>query len=271
MDLARLDLGSPDLPPMRVGCAKVDFLFVVDGSGSMLAHQEQLTRSFPEFVAAIEDTLQVDDFHILVTDTDAEPGDCYAICDGTVALCNHAACAGLPRQGTCEATLGGGRVTDTQGNMCPVAGPQRYLVRGQPMLADTFSCIATIGGGQSEETQMAALTAALGRDLNAAGGCNAGFVRDDAILVVTLITDESDRFSPGYPMTWYQAVLDAKGGDDSAIVVLGIIGTDSRLRAFVMSFASGMLAGIDEADYGPFFLDAVDDIDLACRTFVPAG
>ena len=56
-----------------------------------------------------------------------------------------------------------------------------------------------------------------------AGGCNEGFLRDDAILVVTFITDEEDTGSAGNPDSWKQTLVDAKGGNEEAIVVLGLV------------------------------------------------
>jgi hypothetical protein len=56
------------------------------------------------------------------------------------------------------------------------------------------------------------------------GGCNEGFLRPDAILVVTLISDEDDMYSEGDPDTWKQALLTAKADDEEAIVMLGLLG-----------------------------------------------
>src|SRR5690606_41723616 len=55
--------------------------------------------------------------------------------------------------------------------------------------------------------------------------CNEGFIRDDAILVVTFITDEDDNQgdgSAGTPDGWKAALVSAKKGDDAGIVVLEI-------------------------------------------------
>ena len=54
------------------GCQKVDFLFVIDNSGSMLEEQNNLAGSFPSFINSIQSTLDAaQDYHIMVIDTDA--------------------------------------------------------------------------------------------------------------------------------------------------------------------------------------------------------
>ena len=63
-----------ELPEPTYGCAKVDFVFVVDSSASMLDEQENLQASFPQFIAAIEDTLMIEGFHIMVVDTGPQLG-----------------------------------------------------------------------------------------------------------------------------------------------------------------------------------------------------
>ncbi len=141
------------------------------------------------------------------------------------------------------------------------------------------------------ETQIKAMTEAIG-PLNAAGQCNEGFVRDDAILVVTIITDEEDgeEATAGDPACWKQAVLQAKNDDEGAIVVLALIGdTDvpmalcteydpdvgtgaeasPNLRTFAESFEFGEWGSVCSTDYAPFFEEAVSVIDTACEEFIP--
>jgi len=124
--------------------------------------------------------------------------------------------------------------------------------------------------------------------------CNEGFLRDDAILVVTFITDEDDAPSDGSSGTvegWKQALVSAKFGDESAIVVLGLFGDNDqpnaicppfdpdaasgaepspRLKQFVDAFGDHGVAGSVCADsYQQFFLDAVGIIDTTCEEYVP--
>jgi hypothetical protein len=122
--------------------------------------------------------------------------------------------------------------------------------------------------------------------------CNEGFLRDDAILVVTFITDEDDNVgdSAGTPAGWKQTLISAKNGDENAIVVLGLFGdndqpggicqdlaggTDGaeaapRLREFVDSFGDkGFFGSVCAPSYDEFFQEAVGLIDVTCDEFIP--
>lgn len=261
-------------PPEEAGCAKVDFLFVVDNSISMLLHQEKLSRSFPRFMQVIEDSLEANDFHIMVVDTDEWDGD------------DEEEVAADP----CRDALGAGKRSGAVGQSCGVDGDARYLQSGQDGLAESFSCIARVGTfGDSGELPMDAMLQATSSAKNRPGGCNEGFLRDDAILVVTFITDEDDESSTGNPETWRQTLLAAKHDDPKALVVLGLVGDNNlddglrggpcnffeasgapALQSFVQSFDDrGSLASVCAEDYSPFFEEAVSTIDTACDAFVP--
>ena len=147
--------------------------------------------------------------------------------------------------------------------------------------------------GSSREQPMDAMLLGVGAAQNEAGGCNAGFLREDAVLVVTFMTDEDDTRSSGNPAVWQQALIDAKAGNELALVVLGLmddgdfdeplaggpcadllgalpaLGDPPALRSFVDGLAQGSLASICAPDYSPFFARAVSVIDTACDEFVP--
>jgi hypothetical protein len=294
------------------GCAKVDFLFVVDNSGSMSEEQANLATSFPGFINAIQGTLMAQDYHIMVTDTDSvsagatslsisngtvtcevHPNCCVGICNeigGTIispppATCNGEPCTNFPLPDGCEATLGSGRNYDQLGASCNIANDATYMLDTQPDLVDTFTCAALVGpNGDGLELPMEAMMQAIGEESDA-GGCNEGFLRDDAILVVTFITDEDDDGqSIGDPASWKDYLVQAKGGNEDAVVVLGLIAdegfpggtcTDNGdapvLRSFAESFNYGTWASVCEPDYTQFFVDAVSDIDTACDGFIPPG
>jgi hypothetical protein len=133
-----------------------------------------------------------------------------------------------------------------------------------------------------------ALLGATSSKLTAPGACNRNFLRRDAVLVVTFMTDEDDEVTPGEPPAWRQTLLDLKGGDESALVLLGLVGDDNRtqplpggpcidgeahgaprLQSFVESFRFGSLGAVCAGDYAPFFERAVSVIGNACREFVP--
>jgi hypothetical protein len=305
------------------GCGKIDFLFVIDSSGSMGGKQENLIASFPGFISTIRDVLGIDDYQILVADTDDGSGggscfqqtttqDCGAWCQqclaqGCTCTCNNQPCPVDPTT-DCDKTLGGGKIADLNGTSCPIQGDQRFLVGGQPNLNEAFECIARVGvEGSGDEQPMGAMVKALSTEVGP-GGCNEGFLRDDAILVVTVITDEeddpndapgdgcaaidTDPNSPGDPAAWRQAVVEAKAGDEQAVVLLALLGDcdvpngicqpleqidgvwvggepSPRLRTFAESFTYGMWASVCAPDYNVFFQEAVSVIDTACDGFDP--
>jgi hypothetical protein len=255
--------------------------------------QDNLLTSFPGFITAIEQTLMIDDFHVMVVDA------------GPVAAAG------------CEGSLGAGQLTSAAGQDCGLGGT-RYATQATPDLTGAFTCMASRGyeGSPNEKTMDALVNSVT--VLNGAGQCNADFLRDDAILVVTVITDEEDDsldglFNPpldgscqaadqdinsfGSPSAWKDALVAAKNGNDEAIVMLGLFGDCDiggacpginydpddpvtpytgaepapRLRAFTESFEHGVVGSVCAAEYTQFFLDAVSVIDTTCEEFVPPG
>jgi hypothetical protein len=256
----------------HVGCRGIDFLFVVDNSGSMLDEQVSLVTSFPGFVSKIEDTLEEDakDFHVMVVDTD----------DGFGFHPD-------PQPGSCEAELGAGIVTDSTLYPCGFPDGRRYVTNADASLPGAFGCAAYVGtGGDPGERPAEAMGRALG-EMSEPGACNDGFVREDSILVVTIITDEEDTDSAGAPVDWIQPLLDAKAGDLDSVVMLGLFDDQDLpnplcvnglaqkaplLAEFVGMFGDRALRGSVCADsYDGFFADAVDIIDQACSDFEPPG
>ncbi len=290
------DLGSADGEsggPMDTGCQRVDFLFVIDNSVSMQDNQASLVGAFPGFIAAIQDTLQANsDYHILVTDTDAW-GRCDTVngfdgIDPTSNTCNNYIKTTVFEE--CDAVRGAG-VVHPAGQYatnapCALSGGNRYIVPGEPDLPGSFACIATVGvAGHSSERPMESMSAALSPELNAAAACNDGFLRDDALLVIAFVSDDPAYEDTGTPAEWYQAVLDAKEGDPSGVVVLGLTpawdecpGNGDPKGAHWAEFVGmwgdrgvhGSVCGTAD-DYVAFFQSAVATIDTACDEFDPPG
>jgi hypothetical protein len=278
---------------MDEGCQAVDFLFVIDNSASMENEQAALVGAFPMFMDAIEQALDHDDYHVLVTDTDAW-GRCNTANpwmgnDPGSDLCNDYIHQTVFEE--CDRTRGAGTL-DPAGKfatngVCDPAGPQRYIVEGEPDLAGTFSCMATVGtAGDASERPMDSLVAAVAPEINAVGACNEGFLRDDAVLVVTFISDDPHYEDSGTPQDWYDAVLASKGGDPTAVVVLGITPDwpgcrdgdgdpkGSHWHEFVTLWGDHGLHGnvcSTAEEYAMFFQQAVSVIDGACDDFDPPG
>jgi hypothetical protein len=278
----------------EAGCKAIDFLFVIDNSGSMGDNQQNLINSFPGFISKIQETIaDVDSYHIMVAKTDENWNDCQIECNFFPFLCQFGdvnACNGAPS--VCDETLGAGvnfPIGEDASNMyCDLTGGQRYITPSEPLAAlpQKFTCIASVGtDGDSSEMPMASLTEAIGPALNGPGGCNSGFLRDDAVLVVTIITDEEDDDSPGTPDGWYQNIIAQKAGDGSGVVVLGLINdTDAgnpvcpvesqdpaKIREFIEKFPNHIKGSVCEVDYSPFFDQAVDLINTTCDDYVPVG
>jgi hypothetical protein len=283
------DSVDPDSGEPVDGCQKIDFLFVVDNSGSMSEEQQSLATSFGGFIGSIQNTVMAKDYHIMVIDTDAGSSflqECLALCT-FFPDCQGYPCDMLPVPEGCDATLGSGLTANPDGDACGIVGDKRYMVDGQPDLAGTFECVAKVGtNGDGSERPMEAMIASVDA-LNDPAACNDGFLRDDALLVVTYITDEEDdEESNGNPAGWQAALVAAKKGKETSIVVLGLIGDNDqpnavcseglaeaspRLRTFAESFTYGSWASICTLDYAPFFDAAVSFIDTACQQFEPPG
>jgi hypothetical protein len=264
------------------GCTKTDFLFVVDSSVSMRAEQEALTAAFPQFIGSIFSATTISNFHIMVVDTDAFTRCTEANCAGTPhATCNQYACDNVYTG--CDATMGAGVVHPTgegsSNQVCPIDGDKRYMDTNQTNLSDTFTCVATVGlAGHPSERPMEAMVAAVSPELNGPGGCNEGFLRDDAILVVTFISDDPNKEDAGTPQDWYDAVVAAKNGNADSVVMLGLIpdgasATPTRQlhwHEFVALWGErGIKGDVAATDYSPFFDSAIAIIGDTCDQFVP--
>ncbi len=267
------------------GCKKVDLLFVIDNSGSMADEQINLVASFPALINGMRTELaDTMGYNVGVISSDTYIGDI--------------SCAPLQDGNLITRTAG----IDSSNNVCgPFASGKRYMTEADD-LETAFACAAQIGtSGDGNERPMSALSAALSPALTGPGMCNEGFLRDDALLVVVLITDEEDDHevdgcmqdpqpgSVGEPAQWFNDVIAAKGGDESKVVVLslvgpsaqpqcpaldkcngGIIGAEiaTRVLAFTEMFTYGFVGPICEP-YGPLFLDAIGVIKSACDEFEP--
>ena len=294
-----MDMGVvPDFGPHRIGCqGKIDFLFVISSWYSMKANQVQLQEAFPAFTALLEDEFADFDYHIMVVDAGTAPllpncFDCY-MCIG----CQEPGCVefGGPADYPCDAPLTecdvkeGAGVTIT-GNFgasnkrCELFGDQRYIVKGEPALAETFQCIATLGEGPKTPLPMRAMRKAIEPAMLYNGGCNDGFLRKDALLAVVVLNGEQDNLSPGTPQQWYDALVAAKKGDEEAIVTL-VLSNDKELpdsvckhepmwgpnplRLFAEAAAHGRFESICAPSYVPALEATAATILEQCALLIP--
>lgn len=323
--------GSGIDPDGDVGCDAVDFLFVIDNSGSMADEQQQLIDSVPGFVAAIEARLPAGSgtYHIMVTDSDPWVyGGCEDACTESAACEAQSAdgscdcgypCAlrglcsdigdyvcGETQPMECEDVLGAGithpRGRDASNETCNFASGRRFIASGEPDLSGSFECAARVGTNSSlGEKPMEAMIQGLTGSGDVAA-CNEGFLRDNAVLVVVIITDEDDNGpnaddlegdSAGSPQAWVDALVAAKNGNGDAIISMALIGDGDtpdgvcapldpatfegaepapRIREFTELWGNhGIVGSVCADSYVEFFDSAVETIGSACDEFVPVG
>jgi len=295
----------PDFGPAQPpGCkGEIDYLFLIARTGTMKTEQTQLLASLPGFIATIEATFADFDSHIMVASPEGEwtgwncngPEQCGKkpyICEWAPGFqCGIETWESIK---PCDETLGAGILYNVGPNSknepCVLADGRRYMVvPGEPEPEAAFDCIARVGNGGSPPPMGEALVAAVSPAMNADDGCNAGFLRPDALLVVTMITDTDDQEfydSKTKPVDWYNAVVAAKG-DPGAVVMLAIQpqalpmgeelkpgctydeGLDLRLRQLIKMFPFHDEGDTCAASYVPFFETAAGRVAEACAAFIP--
>lgn len=274
------DVAANDVPPEQ-GCRKADFLFVIDNSGSMQEHQQQLLASFPGFIDAILGSLdELDSVHVGVVTSDA-----YAF--------NAPGCQQL---GALVTQTGG--ANSSQAVCTPFVGGKRFFTN-QDSLAAAFNCVGRVGTeGSGNELPLSATVQALQTELVGVGGCNEGFLRPDAVLVVVIVSDDPpfpDTPDDAWPlidtMPLHDAIVEAKGGVEESIVMIGVVSWDDtscvcpwccpgygcmaindNAIELVESFGErGVLASVCAGDYSQVLAETIDTIDATCAGFTPPG
>ncbi|MEZ4366229.1 MAG: hypothetical protein R2939_08055 [Kofleriaceae bacterium] len=267
-------------------CQAMDVMFIIDDSGSMAEEQTNLTANFPQFAQVLTD-YRVDgsplDFRVAVTTTGRDVN--YTIDNmGFMFPMSEDGDNGAFRDG-----CGLGR---------------RWLERTDANLASTFSCRANVGtGGPGFEMPIFMSMMALRERIT--DGTNLGFLRDDALLALVILTDENDcsRTDDGWtvgigddPCTeagaphvlptemiaffdelkggrgrWAAAVIAAPTDCDSTF---GTASEAIRLKQLVSEMNSGgaqngVFSSICEGDLAGALGDALDTFQAACETFPP--
>jgi hypothetical protein len=276
------DFGGPS------GCkGKIDFLFVVSRAADTADMQDKLVAAAPDFIATIQEQFDEFDLHVMVVDSEEDWWvlQCEEMTCGTCDIDPNYPCDHIPTK--CDDTLGAGTVFNvgpgTFDMPCDL-GEHRYITKDTSDIPGAFECIARVGAWGSNKMGDA-LVAAVSPQFNASDpvpGCNAGFLRDDALLVLTMIGPEdapgAGDSKDGSWQDWRQAVVDAKHGDLDAIVALGIVSGEGceldphpnrRLCNLIPSFPRSILEPLALEDYsGTFDNAAVLALD-ACSVFVP--
>ncbi|MCY1054635.1 hypothetical protein OV142_06025 [Nannocystis sp. SCPEA4] len=290
---------APDLGDVQPeGCkGKIDFIFVISALGTMAGEQDQLVASFPGFLDVLETKFAGFDRHIISVNTDEQwrglgcevpehcgnEGNCGPnapdyVCGSyadTVFKCDRTRGAGLLYNAGPYAT----------NHVCELKGGNRYIIEGETD-PDAFACIAQVGTFGDDPPVADSLVAAVSDELNGPGGCNEGFLRDDALLVFVFIMDNDDDESVLSAKKVHDAVVAAKGGDEHAIVGLAIIPQppegepepdcvvddgvwQQHLREVVQTFDYHREGNICADSYDAFFNEAADLVHEACNAFIP--
>ena len=115
---------------------------------------------------------------------------------------------------------------------------------------------------------------AISPSLNGPGGCNEGFLRDDALLMLTWLApggDDSKTFP--YQWEWYDAVLEAKHGDPGSVIALSLSNIECpEIYDEPCQFAKLFpyhVVGYGAGPYAPAFDEATDLVETACEAFIP--
>lgn len=291
LDAQVATMGDDGIETGDESCKKVDLLFVIDNSGSMADEQLNLAASVPGFIAAMQQELaETEGYNIGVITTDLYIFD---VSCGPLSIGNLV-------------TRTGGEFSSNQ--QCdPYSSGLRFMTENDN-LDNKFNCAARVGvSGDGDERPIEALLTALRPPLTDAGGCNEGFLREDALLVVVLITDEEDDHeseltacdstplpgSPGEPPMWFEDLIAVKGGEEDKIVMVSLVGPDAaagsmcpeldkcnggvvgaevapRLLELTRMFTYGFIGPVCE-DYGPIFQESIAVIKTACDEFGPVG
>ncbi len=187
--------------------AKVDVLFVVDNSGSMMEEQQSLGQNFAAFLSAADGAAV--DYRIGVTTTGLDPSP------GGWSECP------------------GGAQGGENGRLFPVDGSRpRIITPKTPDAARVFADNTRVGVCHWNEQGLEAAYRALADPLlyndddprtPQPNDGNGGFLREDARLAIIFVSDEED-FS-AQPVSFYETYLLAlKGNDRSKLSVNAIVG-----------------------------------------------
>jgi len=291
----------PDLgDPTPAGCkGKIDFVFAISALGTMKTEQDQLVASLPGFMETIADDFADFDPHVISINTDGtwrgtqgeSPDFCLNFGNCGQHALNYECGKYVDQVWTCDKTLGAGLIFNAgayaYNKPCDLYGGNRYIIAGEPDPVEAFKCVAQVGTFGKDPPLADSLVAALSPELNGPEGCNAGFLRPDALLVFVFIRDNEDDKSWLKPNEVYDAIVAAKGGDADAVVALAIIPQllegepvegctyntwpfEQHLRDVIELFPYHDDADVCADEYATFFSGAAASlVHEACNSFIP--
>ena len=291
------DLDFDDGIPIGCKTKKIDFLFLV--AQYRVSNIEPLDAAWPVFIDTITSKFESYDYHIMVIDADSRWGvkRCTDHCPSLTCLKGDPCCIDTHPPGenccnildypcdqvdlvtSCDSTLGSGMVFPASygasQQYCKIDGGRRYLTNDQSNISETFTCIATVGIGDSNLNRIGdALEAAISPEINAPGGCNEGFLRDDALLVVTIVSTFGDDSLFGTYPNWYWSLRLAKDDNPNAITMFVIGKAESgdlpcdwedQTCALAQQFTKSIVIDANQKDYTPYFDEITDMVLDVCK------
>ena len=178
--------------------------------------------------------------------------------------------------------------TETDFGPClPEDGP-RFVTNEN--LVEDLTCLLDMGdGGILWENPVSSAIIALSDEKAQPGECNEGFLREEAVLGIFFITndtvdlDEDDEAHPDTDTSnWYTDLLAAKDGDMSAMVAVGVLAQEpsscfapygpenTNLIELIDQFGMwGHRSSICEPDLGPALEAGVELLADTCAVWVP--
>lgn len=241
--------------------AKVDVLFVVDNSGSMMEEQQSLGQNFAAFMSAAENANV--DYHIGVTTTGIEPSP------GGWSVCP------------------GGAEGGEAGRLFPANNSSPRIITPETPSPDAvFANNTRVGvchwNEQGIEASYRALSDPLLNNVDDAttslpNDGNGGFLRPEAKLAIIYLSDEED--SSPRPVDFYKTYFFAlKGGDTTKLSISAIVGptnlstcptaSSAGTRYMALAQATG---GVVESICTPNWADSLRNIATSAfgpnRTF----
>ena len=273
-------------------CNRMDLVFVIDDSGSMVEEQDNLAANFPDFISVIDSFVTESgeplDYRIAVTTSGRDIN--YTV-DPPEACVPVLGCIDPPG---IESNKRGDDGAFKQ--KCDMS--RRWIERADPDVSGTFSCAARVGtGGPSIEMSLLTTELALTEQMN--GGVNQGFLREDALLGLVILSDEddcsrtdnnftveSDQCHPEWPenvpIDHFTTTLDTIKGDRGRWATAVIAGPNNcsssfgdainarRLKQFVTETGTnGVFSSICQGDLSGALADALETFDAACEAFPP--
>jgi hypothetical protein len=284
--------GDDTTNPPAARCQAMDIVFVVDDSGSMTEEQSNLAANFPQF-AQVLDNYEVApgqplDYRVALTTT------------GRTITTTVVLGSGLPEIPITEQG-------DNGAFRAECGSPKRWIDRTDGNLGSTLACRANVGTNGPGAAEMPLYAGMLGLSDRIVDHTNEGFLRDDALLAVVMITDEDDCSRTDDNITMgptenicapgpagYVSAQDAvefydalKGGRGrwAAAVVAGATACSSgfgdaaeavKLKQFVSTMNSsasgpqnGVFASICDGNMATSLQQALDTFQAACESFPP--